>query len=171
MPHPILAAALAGFGLFATSVSAQATTTKSLKITDGGHAVRGDNEIDSDDWTQVAVSYDIVADASRQNASIEITLDAYECNDDKTYGDTHLRLKKKLALYSAPPGKKIRQIKGVAMSGTLSEYFKGKRHGPQSFEGKVGSLAGLTFTFDGKGRDDHKKMNLSASLSFIPVLK
>ncbi len=143
----------------------------SVAITEGGRVVRGDDEIDTDDYTKVAVQYEITVDEDDKNAHIWVRLDAYECNSDKTYGDTHLRLEKKLHLYSAPEGMKIDKIADVPLTGQHSEFLRGERHGPQSFESKkLGGLRNLTFTIDGRGRKDHDRMNLRAEIDFIPKL-
>lgn len=161
--------------VLAMSVTSSAQNSKKavpIKSTEGGEVVRGDDEIHTDDYTKVDVRYELSIDQSRKNIIVVVVLDAFECNDDKTYGDTHLRLTLRRTVFTAPEGRTIARIADSALTGSHGEFLRGKRHGPQTFQRKrVGSLTRMSFTIDGKGRKDHNRMNFHGTIEFTPVLR
>lgn len=147
---------------------------KSVRVrsTQGGIVVRGDSEIDTNDYTMVSVRYQLQIDAARKHIVAFVTLDAYECNRDKTFGDSHLRLAFRRTVYTAPTGQTIVKIVGTTLTASHREFLRGKRHGPQRFQRRrIGSLTHALFTIDGKGRRDHNRMSFDGTIEFTPVLR
>lgn len=126
---------------------------------DQARIVRGDGEINSDDWTWVRVRYSISGMNTRQ-ATLNVTYEAREGNRNKSFGDTYFIATRKFPVGTFPSA-----IKSFShRSGEVTRWLKGKRHGYQEI-GSNGPFRNLKVSFDAKGRNDLNSMKLSAVYS------
>ena len=129
----------------------------------------GDDEIDSDDWTSVELSYSVRIVNSRR--AIELTLNWYsqERNDNKSKGNTRYKSSKTFPLFTAPSGSVIDDVQGIELSSNNEKYYKGEVHGYQDFP-TTGSLEGIKVRVDGPGGSDKQLQALTATLRGFTVL-
>lgn len=133
---------------------------------DSATLVRGDTEMDSDDWTWTKVSYTL-SGVGTKRAEIRIIYTAREGNRNKSFGNSYFRSRKTFLL-----GEYNRQIKGfnVAASGSEEKWHgKGERHYWQTF-GSFGPLRDIRVSFDKRGRKDLDVMKMSCDLHLIVEL-
>ncbi|HKS42384.1 MAG TPA: hypothetical protein VJX74_17325 [Blastocatellia bacterium] len=148
------------------SVNALRLTTSSAD----SQIVEGDDELDSDDWTSIELSYNI----HQVNANeVQITLLWYaqEYNSDRSKRGTRIASSKTFILFPANslcPNLRIDSINGLQLSSSRVEYYHGKIHDFVSFP-NVGSLYNIYVRFDGKGEHDQLHQALKADLSDFSV--
>lgn len=132
----------------------------------------GDNEIDSDDWTSVKLTYSVTKANANRQLKLTLNWDAQERNRNKSKGDTRFTSSKTFTLFSVEsncPGSVIKKISGLNTAGKREEYFRGKVHGFAPFP-NTGSLENIKVQFDGKGRHDEQRQALEADLARFTVL-
>ncbi len=138
--------------------------------TTGGDAsiVTGDDEIDSDDWTSVELSYSVrIVNAGRE---IQLTVIWYsqERNSNKTKGNTRYRSSKTFTLFRAQSGSVIDNVQGLELSANGEEYYRGEVHGFKAFPA-TGSLHDITVRVDASGGHDMQQQALTATLGGFSV--
>ena len=134
--------------------------------------ISGDNEIDSDDWTGVELSYSIDKVNGDREIEMTITWYAQEKEKDRSPGDTRMMSSKVISLYKVQgcPELIIKDITGLELQGTQAEDFYGEIHDFVSFP-DCGSLRNIKVRFDGSGSNDDSQQSLTATIhSFSIVL-
>lgn len=152
------------------SVGASANVSSFQVRTTGSDAsiVTGDDEIDSDDWTSVELSYSVrIVNASRE---IQLTVDWYsqERNSNKSKGNTRYRSSKTFTLFRAQSGSVIDDVQGINLSASGEEYYRGEVHGFKPFP-DVGSLRNIRVKVDADGGNDRQQQALTATLGGFSV--
>jgi PKD repeat protein len=134
---------------------------------DDARRATGDDEIDSDDWTSVELSYSIRVVNNRE---IQLTLVWYaqERNSNRSPGNTRFRSSKSFTLFSATPGSIIDKVQGVELSANREQYFQGEVHGFKPFP-DTGSLQGIRVRVDADGGQDRQQQALTATLGGFSV--
>jgi hypothetical protein len=131
--------------------------------------VKGDSEVDSDDWTSVDLAYQIKK--SSRDVQLELKWAVQERNKDQSRGDTRIESKRNFTLFRLGPGGCI--ISGLSADVVLSadheEYYRDRVHGQQEFPA-IGSLERIRVVFDHKGSDDRSIQSLTASLPGFTVM-
>jgi|GEM_PF-2444186 len=152
------------------TVGATANVARFQVRTTGGDAsiVTGDDEIDSDDWTSVELSYSVrIVNAGRE---IQLTLNWYsqERNSNKSKGNTRYKSSKTFTLFRAQSGSIIADIQGIDLSANREEYYRGEVHGFKPFPA-TGSLHDITVRVDADGGNDMQQQALTATLGGFSV--
>lgn len=129
---------------------------------DDARTAAGDDEIDSDDWTSIELSYTIRIVANRE---IQLTLVWYaqERNSNRSPGNTRFRSSKSFTIYTATPGSVIDKVQGVELSANREQYYQGEVHGFKEFR-DTGSLQGIKVRVDAAGGNDRQQQALTATL-------
>jgi hypothetical protein len=131
----------------------------------------GDDEIHSDDWTSVKVSYHINKINDDCELELVINWHAQERNKDKSKGDTKITSFKRIPLLHIDPlcpSSKIIEINGLVLKAEKEKYYKDERHSFNSFP-NFGSLTNIQVQFDGKGPGDDQRQALEAVLKGFSV--
>ncbi len=140
--------------------------------TEGGTVVRGDDEIDTDDWTSVDVAYRVVISADRKSLLLQLTWGAQERNGDRSPGDTYIQSRGSFNLFSVPSrcaDASIASVEGYEPQGSRTELFSGKNlHGFLNFP-DTGSLTNVRVRIDGRGGRDSARQALTARFSGFVV--
>jgi PKD repeat protein len=136
--------------------------------TTGGDASTetGDDEIDSDDWTSVELSYSVTIARSE----IQLTLNWYsqERNSNRGKGNTRFKSSKTFTLFRAQSGSVIDDVQGIVLSANKEQYYSGEVHGFNPFPA-TGSLRDITVRVDADGGHDRQQQALTATLGGFKV--
>lgn len=133
--------------------------------------VAGDDEIDSDDWTSVELSYKINKTNDGRGLDLDLTWYAQERNSDRSRGDTRIVSSKTIPILDlgpSCPGLVIQEIRGLIMSSRGEEFYRGEVHRAVAFR-DTGSLVAIRVQFDGSGRHDEQRQALNAELHKFSV--
>jgi PKD repeat protein len=168
--------------LFAINAAGQIPEVKTIAVgasvnvaplqvrTTGGDAsiAAGDDEIDSDDWTSVEVSYSVrIVNSGRE---IQLILNWYsqERNSNRSKGNTRYKSSKTFTLFSAQSGSVIDGVQGIELSGSEEHYYSGEVRGFKPFP-TTGSLHDITVRIDASGGHDMQQQALTATLGGFAV--
>jgi PKD repeat protein len=134
---------------------------------DDASIATGDDEIDSDDWTSVELSYSIRIVNGRE---IQLTLSWYaqERNSNKSKGNTRYRSSKTFTLFRAESGSVIDEVQGIELSANREQYYSGEVHGFKTFPA-TGSLGDIKVRVDADGEHDKQQQALTATLGGFSV--
>ena len=128
--------------------------------------VAGDNEIDSDDWSKLKVSYSSRLVDSGRALEVTLTWDAFELEGDRSFerGNTRFRSTTTAVVWRAgtPHERAVAILSGG--SGSAEYYVKGKCTGPRTYA-PVGGIARPKITFDAKVERTTARRHSSETLS------
>lgn len=145
---------------------------KSITVTmpismDDTHAkhVAGDGEIDSDDWTELSLVYEVFNTGNA--VFMNTTWTSQELNRNKSKGDTRFESTKKVKIWELPFECSTSRIVRVSSSDfgrndIQSAYIRGSQHGFVGFD-DYKNLKDIAIRFDGSGKSDRNKQALTAS--------
>jgi len=131
----------------------------------------GDNELGTDDWTAVEVSYRVKQTADKRGFELSVDWTAQELNRDKSNGDTRFRSRKTFSLFrveSSCPGSRIIGFDLPKDSARRRELYKGKVHGFKAFP-NTGNLRDILVQIDGPGKNDDQRQALRGQFKGFPV--
>jgi len=154
------------------SVITVAATPVSTRPADANIST-GDSEVDSDDWTSVDLSYEVLT--SSRDVKLALRWAVQERNADNSRGDTRIESERTFTLFNLPKdggavcqGFHISSVDVGQVKGKREQPYRGERHGQQSFD-DTGSLKNIRVTFDQKGKDDKAIQTLKATFSQFTV--
>jgi len=138
--------------------------------------INGDSEIDTDDWTLIAVSYQLRASDDGRAAELTVTMDAKELEGDRRFeGDnTHIRTSRTIRAYELNPNddRTIKEVRASSLSRSHSHYFRDELHLWFTFgDGVVGALRDIRIHVDAPGRNDLAQQGLEAQMDFEVVIE
>ena len=132
--------------------------------------VRGDYEIDSDDWTNIEAEYSLHIVQGRE-VQLRVTWFSQECESNKTPGDTRFRSTKAFTVFnveSCCPGAVIDAIEGIERTARQERFYQGQVHDFKQFP-NFGSMTGLEVRFDGPGDNDEPRQGFRGTLQAFTV--
>jgi PKD repeat protein len=129
----------------------------------------GDDEIDSDDWTSVELSYSVRIVNSRREIQLAVDWYSQERNSNKSKGNTRYKSSKTFTLFTAPSGAVIDEVRGLVLSANGEQYYSGEAHGFKTFP-STGSLRNIRVKFDADGGHDRQQQGLTATLGAFSVI-
>jgi PKD repeat protein len=129
----------------------------------------GDDEIDSDDWTSVELSYSVRIVKSRREIQLAVDWYSQERNSNKSKGNTRYKSSKTFTLFTAPSGAVIDEVRGLVLSANGEQYYSGEAHGFKTFP-STGSLRNIRVKFDADGGHDRQQQGLTATLGAFSVI-
>ena len=147
-------------------------TGKEVKLTGAdARVLQGDTEIDTDDWTSVAVDYTIHVSPDRRAIDLTLTMDAYELEGDKSFeGDnTRIQTKRTIRVFNlaADDPRLIKKVVAMPMTAAESHHFRGELHNWLTYEnGAVRALRNISVKVDAEGRKDTDAQGLTAVVDF-----
>ena len=125
--------------------------------------IRGDGEIDTNDWTHIELrSQRLSFSENRRTIYFDIVWRAYEGNRDKSYGDTIIQSMKTIQI-EIPY--RVKKILPPLYVGSRKVWYRGKIHRLVSFP-NYGMLSSIFVRFDKKGSHDDRAQELRADLTF-----
>jgi len=137
--------------------------------------IHGDEEIHTDDWTRVGVSYQFRVSKDRRRVELHLIMDAYECESDGNYhpekndNRTHIRTSRIVNVYELAEDdpRSIKKVIAQPLAASDKRKFGGHLHSWFTYgNGQVGALRDIQVHVDGKGRNDLERQGLKAIISF-----
>ncbi len=131
---------------------------------------RGDTEIDSDDWTSVALDYSV--EVTGRTIDLVVTWYSQERNSDKSAGDTRFKSVTRTRLFTVEshcPNSRILDTTGLVRSSRREEYYRGEVHGMRTFP-SIGSLRDIQVRFDASGGNDDDVQKMTANIKPFSVV-
>ncbi|QDU28849.1 Thiol-activated cytolysin [Anatilimnocola aggregata] len=131
--------------------------------------IRDDQEVFSNDWTAVDLSYTLAVSSDQRHVMLAITLGTRECENDRSYrGATHIQSSRQIRVFSLPEGdtRKILSVKAASLSEIRNnELFGGELLHSFAFP-NTGALYDIVVRVDGKSGEDLKEQSLKAIIDF-----
>lgn len=134
--------------------------------------LQDDNEIDSDDWTGVDVSYSFSLSSDRRAVNLEVVMNAYELESNRDFerDNTHIRTAKIFRVFELKDGDKrlIKEVRASPQATSVRQDFGGELHDWITFNsGTLGALRDLRVHVDGNGSEDTRHQGLNATVDFV----
>ena len=141
------------------------------------HDVGDDNELNTDDYTGLAIGYKLELSEDRRALFLTLIMNVQEKNSNRSHGNTRFESQRTLQVYPNPglPGhdpNDRRKIAGVEpIGGDMEEYIRtdlrGTLHGLRPYPGgRIGMLREVQYRIDRDGRDDQEIQELHANARF-----
>ena len=144
--------------------------TKDVELTGiDARGVHEDHEFDSDDWSKVAIAYKFNVTADGRGIDLDLTMDAFECEDDASYNnETHIQTHKVVRVFSLADDdrRKILNVESAANTNATEHMFQGELHHWFGFPG-FGALRDISVHIDGGSGEDVPEQGLKAKVDFV----